>query len=310
MERRKIGGLEVSIVGVGCNNFGRELDIDASTAVVQAALEADVNFFDTADTYGGTLSEEYLGKALGSRRAEVVVATKFGRVLDDARQGAKPDYVRFAAEESLRRLGTDYIDLFQLHIPDPSTPIEDTLGALTELIQAGKVLEIGCSNFDVPQLDEASSVGPGSLQRFSCLQNEYSLLHRSPERDVLPACERLGVAFVPYFPLANGLLTGKYRRNEPPPEGTRIGDAAPARQEALLTEHAFDVIERLEAFATDRGHRLVELAFAGLLARPVVASVIAGATSPAQVRSNALAAAWKLSGEDLVELEHLAPIEG
>src|SRR5215210_8080880 len=208
MDTRRIGSLEVSVVGLGCNNFGRRLDSGATSAVVDAALDAGINFFDTADVYGGTRSEEYLGRALGRRRDEVVIATKFGSAVDERRKGARPEYVRQAAEDSLRRLGTDRIDLYQLHWPDPQVPIEDTLGALDELVQAGKVREIGCSNFSVEQLREAeASVLPGGA-RFVSVQNEYSLLQRAPEQDgVLAECERADLAFLPYFPLASGLLT-------------------------------------------------------------------------------------------------------
>ncbi|HEX7008393.1 MAG TPA: aldo/keto reductase, partial [Phycisphaeraceae bacterium] len=208
MQTRRIGSLEVSVVGLGCNNFGRRLDADATAQVVHAALDAGITFFDTADIYGGTLSETYLGKALDKRRDEVVIATKFGMEVDPQRKGAHPRYVRQAVEDSLRRLGTDYIDLYQLHTPDPEVPIADTLGVLDELVKSGKVREIGCSNFSAQQLEEAqAAVRPGAA-RFVSVQNEYSLLHREPEQAVLPACERLGLAFIPYFPLANGLLTG------------------------------------------------------------------------------------------------------
>src|SRR5215218_8240726 len=217
MDTRRIGSLEVSVVGLGCNNFGRRLDSGATSAVVDAALDAGVNFFDTADVYGGTKSEEFLGRALSRRRDEVVLATKFGAQVDEQRKGAKPEYVGQAVEDSLRRLRTDRIDLYQLHRPDPDVPIEDTLGALDELVEAGKVREVGCSNFSADQLREEEGATPEGAARFASVQNEYSLLHREPEVEVLPECERLGMAFVPYFPLANGLLTGKYRRGEDAP---------------------------------------------------------------------------------------------
>ncbi|HEX7940168.1 MAG TPA: aldo/keto reductase, partial [Gemmatimonadaceae bacterium] len=217
-------------------------------------------------------------------------------------KGARPEYVRRAAEDSLRRLGTDHIDLYQLHTPDPTVPIADTLGALDELVRAGKVREIGCSNFTAEQLRDAErAVRPGAA-RFVSVQNEYSLLHREPERDVIPECERLGIAFLPYFPLANGLLTGKYRRGRPAPQGSRIGSGWHAE---LLTDENLDIVEALISFAESRGHTLLELAFSWLLSRPVVASVIAGATKPEQVRSNAAAADWKLTSEDLAEVDRI-----
>ncbi|MBX6764901.1 MAG: aldo/keto reductase [Rubrobacteraceae bacterium] len=305
MEYRKIGSLSVSVVGLGCNNFGWRLDERETAGVVAAALDAGVNFFDTADVYGGTRSEEFLGRALGSRREEAVIATKFGSEIDEERKGAHPDYVRRAVEDSLRRLGTDYIDLYQLHRPDPEVPIGETLAALDELVKAGKVREIGCSNFSADQLREAGEAVRDGAARFVSVQNEYSLLHREPEREVLPECERQGMAFLPYFPLANGLLTGKYRRGRPVPEGTRI--AGSERFRKLLSEENLEVVERLIAFSEERGHTILDLAFSWLLSRPTVASVIAGATSPEQVRSNASAAGWKLTGDDLDKMETILP---
>jgi len=299
VEKRHIGSLEVSVVGLGCNNFGRRLDFDATKAVVDAALEAGITFFDTADTYDGTRSEEYLGRALGRRREDVVLATKFGSRIDEQRRGARPEYVRKAVEDSLLRLGTDRIDLYQLHTPDPSVPIEETLGALDELVKAGKVREIGCSNFSADRLREAEEAAHEGAARFMSVQNEYSLLHREPEGDVLPECERLGIAFIPYFPLANGLLTGKYRRGQDAPTGSRLNSG---RSERLLTERNLDIVERLIEFSQRQGHTILELAFSWLLARPAVASVIAGATSPEQARSNAAAAGWKLTDEELAEI--------
>jgi len=219
LEKRRIGSLDVSVVGLGCNNFGRRLDAAATRAVVEAALDAGITFFDTADVYGGTDSETFLGQALGKRRDQVVVATKFGNAIDDQRRGAKPAYVRRAVEDSLRRLGTDHIDLYQLHRPDPETPIGETLAALDELVRAGKVREIGISNATPEQLAEADGAVRDGAARFVSVQNQYSLLHRAPEQGVLAEARRLGLAFLPYFPLASGLLTGKYRRARPrPPE--------------------------------------------------------------------------------------------
>lgn len=311
---RRIGSLEVSVVGLGCNNFGRKLDEQATAAVVHAALDAGITFFDTADIYGGTKSEVFLGRALRKRRDEVVIATKFGMAVDERRRGARPEYVRQAAEDSLRRLGTDRIDLYQLHQPDPNVPIAETLGALDELVRAGKVREIGCSNFSVARLREAeAAVRPGAA-RFVSVQNEYSLLHREPERDVLPECERLGLAFLPYFPLANGLLTGKYRRGRPAPEGSRLAPRGPwlirllrrlRHRYGSLSDRNLSIVESLIEFATAHGHTLVDLAVSWLLVQPTVASVIAGATSPEQVRMNAAAANWLLSRADLAEIDRL-----
>lgn len=294
----------MSVIGLGCNNFGRRLDAEDTAKVVHAALDAGIDFFDTADTYGGTKSEEFLGKALGKRRRDVVVATKFGMKIDDERRGARPEYIHAAAEDSLRRLGTDYIDLYQLHTPDDSVPIADTLGALDELVKAGKVREIGCSNFSVQQLAEADlAVKPGAAH-FVSVQNEYSLLHREPKHGMLAECAALGVAFLPYFPLANGLLTGKYRKGQPPPEGSRIASGWNSR---LLTEENLEYVEKLITFAESRGHTILELAFSWLLSRPMVASVIAGATKPEQVQANAVAGDWKLEEADLEEINRIVP---
>ena len=302
MENRKIGSLDVSIIGLGCNNFGWRLDYDRTVAVVDAALDAGINFLDTADIYGGTESEEFLGRALEGRRDRVVLATRFGMKVDEQRQGAKPDYARRACEDSLRRLRTDRIDLYQLHQPDPSTPIADTLGALDELVRSGKVREIGCSNFSVEQLREAKAAA-GQGAKFISAQNEYSLLHREPEREVLAECEREGLAFLPFFPLAGGMLTGKYRRGQPLPENTRLSKGSPR----FLNDKNLAITEELANFAASRGHSLLELAFSWLLSHPPVASVIAGATSPEQVQANVKAAGWRLTPADLAEIDKLAP---
>jgi aryl-alcohol dehydrogenase-like predicted oxidoreductase len=307
VEKRRIGSLEASVVGLGCNNFGRRLDLDATSAVVDAALDVGITFFDTADTYGGTRSEEYLGRALGRRREDVVVATKFGSRLDEQRRGARPEYVHRAVEDSLRRLGTDRIDLYQLHTPDFDVPIGETLGALDELVRAGKVREVGCSNFSVDQLREAEEATREGAARFVSVQNEYSLLHREPEGDVLPECERLGLAFIPYFPLANGLLTGKYRRGKDAPAESRLDSA---RGERLLTDRNLDVVERLIGFSEGQGYTILELAFSWLLRRPAVASVIAGATSPEQARSNAAAAGWRLTEAEMNEVDSIVTRPG
>lgn len=302
MQTRRIGSLEVTIVGLGCNNFGMRLDAGATAEVVHAALDAGINFFDTADIYGKSgLSEEYLGRALGSRRSEIVLATKFGMKMDEQRKGARPEYVRQAAEDSLRRLGTDVIDLYQLHQPDPEVPIAETLGALDELVRAGKVREIGCSNFSVGQLREAEAAARDrGTARFVSVQNEYSLFQREPENGVLAECERLGQGFLPFFPLASGLLTGKYRKGQPVPQGTRLSGE---RFAGLLSEENLTIVEGLIAFAESRGHTLLELAFSWLLAKPVVSSVIAGATSPRQIAANAAAAGWRMTEQDLAAID-------
>jgi aryl-alcohol dehydrogenase-like predicted oxidoreductase len=301
LEHRRIGALRVSLTGLGCNNFGWRIDAAQTARVVDAALDSGINFFDTADIYDKGHSEEFLGRALGGRRSDAIIATKFGMKFDDARQGAKPEYVRQAAEDSLRRLGTDYIDLYQLHQPDPSTPIAGTLGALDDLVRAGKVREIGCSNFSAAQLREAESAA-GSRARFVSVQNQYSLFHREPEAEVLPECLRLGITFLPYFPLANGLLTGKYRAGQPLPKGSR-GDSGFGPK--VFTEENLQKTERLIEFAAARDHSLLELAFAWLAAQPAVASVIAGATSPEQVRANAAAPQWRLTVEDLHQIDEI-----
>ena len=306
MDTRRIGSLEVSVVGLGCNNFGGRLDLAATKAVVNAALDAGITFLDTADVYGGTKSEEFLGRILAGRRDRVTIATKFGMALDDERKGAKPAYVKRACEDSLRRLKTDRIDLYYLHRPDPETPIADTLGALDDLVRGGKVREIGCSLFTAAQLREARAAA-GKGARFAAVQNEYSLLVREPEREVLAECGRLGLAFVPYYPLASGLLTGKYRRGQPAPKGTRLA-INPGWNERFLTDPNVARAESLAAFAESRGHTLLELAFSWLLRHRVVASVIAGATSPEQVRANVAAGSWKLTGEDVARVDALAPL--
>jgi aryl-alcohol dehydrogenase-like predicted oxidoreductase len=307
MPVRQIGRLDVSLVGLGCNNFGGRSDLRQSTLVVQAALEAGINFFDTADVYGGTKSEEFLGRALGKERPEVVVATKFGMEIDAGRKGAAPSYVKSALEDSLRRLGTDYVDLYQLHRPDPEVPVADTLAALADLVEQGKVREIGCSNFSAAQLQEAEAAVTEGAPRFVSVQNEYSLLYREPELEVLPECERLGIAFIPYFPLKAGLLSGKYRAGEPPPAGTRLAGMPADRQEAFLTPGHLEVVGALQRFAEDRGHSVLELAIAWLAAHGPVASVIAGATRPEQVWANVEAVDWDLTDEEVAQIDAIVP---
>lgn len=301
MEHRRIGSLDVSIVGLGTNNFGRRLDANATASVVQAALDAGITFLDTAELYGDGKSEEYLGRALRGKRQSAIIATKFGYKTAPPDRRGQPANVRRAADASLSRLGTDYIDLFQLHSPDPNTPTEDTLGALDELVRAGKVREIGYSNFSAEQLREAEHATRPGNARFVSVQNEYSLIHRDPEAEVLPECERSGVAFIPYFPLANGLLTGKYRRGKPIPKGTRLSEGS-----EVLSDENLSIVEDLVHFAESRKHTLLELAFAWLLAHPAVASVIAGATKPEQVKANAAAANWMLTAEERAAVDGLA----
>jgi aryl-alcohol dehydrogenase-like predicted oxidoreductase len=303
MQTRRIGSLTVPVVGLGCNNFGMTIDDRRSADVVHAALAAGINFFDTADIYGATKSEEFLGKALAGRRNQAVIATKFGMRIDASRQGgARPDYIRQALEASLKRLGTDRIDLYQLHTPDPKVPIADTLGALDEMVKAGKVREIGCSNFTADQLRTAHASVKSGASRFVSVQNQYSLLHREPETEVLPACKKLGLAFLPYFPLANGLLTGKYQKGTPPPTGTRMAMSWAA---AGLTDRNFEVVDALRAVAQRNGRTLLELAISWLLRQPAVASVIAGATTAEQIRANAQAGNWEISKADLAEIDQI-----
>jgi aryl-alcohol dehydrogenase-like predicted oxidoreductase len=307
--QRKIGSLDVSVAGLGCNNFGRRVDAKRTAEIVHAALEAGVTLFDTADLYGNGDSEEFLGRALGRQRDEAVVVTKFGmRAPPKGLTGAHPKWVIQACEESLRRLGTDYIDVYLLHRPDPETPITDTLRSLNTLVDQGKVREFGCSNFSAEQLEESvAAASAGGLGTFVTVQNHYSLIHRDPEAEVLPACERLGLSFMPYFPLASGVLTGKYRRGQPVPKGTRLGGGGGEVAEKVIDEKHLDAAQRLSEFARSRGHTLLELALSWLAMRPAVATVIAGATSVDQVRANAAATtAWTLTDEDLRAVDELA----
>ena len=287
METRALGSLQVSVVGVGCNNFGSRLDQAGTTKVVNAALDAGVTFFDTADIYGGTKSETMLGVALGTRRREAVIATKFGMPIDDTHFGAKPSYVRSACEDSLRRLGSDHLDLYQLHYPDDKVPIADTLGALRELVEAGKVREIGCSNLTVAQLREAKAAA-GDGPAFVSVQNQYSLLERSPERDgVLEECRALDMGFLPFYPLANGLLTGKVQPGQPLPEGSRLAKMAPDRSVHWLGDELQTKVAALLAYAESIDVPILSLAFSWLLSHDPVSSVIAGASNADQIRANA-----------------------
>jgi aryl-alcohol dehydrogenase-like predicted oxidoreductase len=298
MEKRKIGPLEVTVVGLGCNNFGGRLDVEQTRTVVDTAIDSGINFFDTADIYGKTKSEEFLGEVLKGRRDKIIIATKFGMEIDENHKGARPEYVIQACEDSLRRLQMDHIDLYQLHAPDPTVPIADTLGTLDQLVQQGKVRQIGCSNFDAAQLQEAKAAAKGA--HFVSVQNEYSMLHREPELGVLDECEREHLAFLPYFPLASGLLSGKYRKNKSLPEGTRIQDGS-----KWLTPENLDKVEELIAYVDTQGHTILELAFAWLLAKEVVVSVIAGATKPEQIQKNAAAGAWKLTPHQKAQVDEI-----
>jgi aryl-alcohol dehydrogenase-like predicted oxidoreductase len=312
MTYRRLGvsGLVVSTVGLGCNNFGRKLDLDATRTVVDAAFDAGITLFDTADIYGTPHgnSEEFLGAALKGRRDDIVLATKFGMNMagsngaDHGARGARRYIVR-AVEASLRRLDTEYIDLYQIHTPDPETPIDETIAALDDLVRSGKVRYLGNSNFAGWQIADADwTARTAGRTPFISAQNQYSLLHREVEDEIVPACERFGLGFLPFFPLDSGLLSGKYRRGEKPAEGTRL---AQDRYQRWLDGADWDLIEALTAFGAARGHSLLEVAIAGLAARPAVSSVIAGATTAEQVHANAAAGAWELTADEVAALDEL-----
>jgi aryl-alcohol dehydrogenase-like predicted oxidoreductase len=306
MDTRTIGSLTVGVIGLGCNNFGMRIGRKETDAVVGAALDAGITLFDTADIYGGTKSESYLGAALGSRRDEIVLATKFGVPYEGHAGGASAAYIRSAVEDNLSRLGTDHIDLYQLHAPDQKTPIAETLGALAELVAEGKIREFGCSNFNGSMLAEAEAATADGAPGFVSVQNQYNILYREPEDDVLGFCDRTGMAFLPFFPLASGLLSGKYRAGEAAPEGTRLaamGDAASSQ----LSDERLAKVAALEALAQGEGHTVLELAFAWLLTRPSVSSVIAGATKPEQVTANVAAGGWQPGPEVLAQVDAIAP---
>jgi aryl-alcohol dehydrogenase-like predicted oxidoreductase len=291
------GGPEVTVVGLGTNNFGARCDLAQTRAVIEAALEEGITLFDTADIYSQGASESHIGEVLEGRRDRVVLATKFGKPMDDGPdlpRGSR-DYIRWAVDGSLRRLRTEVIDLYQMHDPDPQTPIEETLGALNELVQEGKVRFVGSSNFSAEQIDEADRVArERGFARFVAAQNHYSFVHREIEDDVLPACERLGIGMLPFFPLASGLLTGKYTRGEQASEGRLAGREIPDEQ--------FDRVDALQRFADERGISLLDVAIGGLLAMPAVSSVIAGATKPEQVRANVKAGEWEAGPDDFAAL--------
>jgi aryl-alcohol dehydrogenase-like predicted oxidoreductase len=293
METRAIGSLQVSVVGLGCNNFGRRVDEEGTRRVVDAALDAGVTFLDTADIYGGTKSETFLGRVLAGRRDRVVLATKFGMEVAPDKKGAAPAYVRRAAHDSLARLQTDHIDLYQLHEPDPAVPIADTLAVLDELVGEGRVREIGCSNFSAEQQREAAKAVADGAARFVSVQNELSLLERGDLEDGLTGAREIGLAYIPYFPLASGVLTGKYRCGEAPPNGTRL-----ANYGERVSDEEFDRLDVLTRFAADRDRTLVELAIGWLASLAPVASVITGATKPEQIQANAASAGWRLTDEE------------
>lgn len=318
MRYRQLGrsGLTVSVVGLGCNNFGHRIDKDQTRRVVDAALDEGITLFDTSDSYGRPRgrSEELLGEALGSRRDDVIVATKFGSDVDgnngpDWGVRGSRRYVRRAVEASLRRLRTDYIDLYQIHRPDPVTPVEETLGALDDLVGQGKVRYVGCSNFSAWYLAEAMwTARSAGYARFVSAQNNYSLLDRQVEVELIPACEHYGVGMLPYFPLASGLLTGKYRRGAAVPEGSRLADGGIGHPGHRPSEGNFDRVEALQSYADQRGLSLLDVAIGGLAAQPTVASVISGATTPEQVRSNVAAGRWQPAVGDLQALDRAASV--
>ena len=310
MQKRRIGsaGPEVSLVGLGTNNFGGRIDLAASRRVIDRAIDLGVTLIDTADAYGNKGgSEEVLGHVLGARRKNVVLATKFGLPMDNAGKlrGASRRYVVQAVEASLRRLKTDWIDLYQLHRPDTQTPIEETLRALDDLVKAGKVRFIGCSNLSAAQLEEAQSVaGRNRIASFICCQDEHSLLERGVEKDLAPVMRKHGLSLLPYFPLASGLLSGKYQQDAPLPAGSRLANSPP-RGGDVLNERNWRVVEALRAFAATRGHTLLELAMSWLASWPFIPSIIAGATKPEQVEQNVAAVSWLLSAADLAEIDRI-----
>ena len=306
MQFRNLGrsGLRVSLIGLGCNNFGGRIDLEATRKVVDAAIENGVTLFDTADIYGERGgSETCLGQVLGARRKDIVLASKFGMRMFHGGQGGSRRYILNAVEESLTRLKTDWLDLYQFHTPDPLTPIDETLRALEDLVRQGKVRYVGCSNMPAWQMADAQWTARDlGLPGFVSCQDEYSLLARGAERELIPAASRFGLGLLPYYPLANGALTGKYRRNAPMPEGARL-TKLPERADKIFSEANWGKIEALTRFCEARGRTLVELAFSWLAAQPVVSSVIAGATRPEQIAANVKAAAWALTAEELAEID-------
>ena len=310
MEFRNLGnsGLKVSVVGLGCNNFGMRIDTEQTRVVVQKALDDGINLFDTADIYGNRGgSETMLGKALGPRRKDVIVASKFGMAMGDGpfMKGASRRYIMSACEASLKRLNTDYIDLYQIHFPDPETPQEETLGALNDLVRAGKVRYLGSSNFTgVMVADSAWISKTKGYAPYISAQNQYNLLDRRVEKDLTPACRQFGVGILPYFPLASGFLTGKYKRGEEPSKDTRLG-AMGAMAKNALTDSNFAILDKLVEFARSHGHSVLDLAIGWLASMPAVSSVISGATKPEQVTANVKGGEWKLSAEELAEVDKI-----
>jgi len=303
MRTKKLGSLDVTVVGLGTNNFGFSMDDQESVdRVIDRSIDVGINFFDTADVYG--LSEERIGVALKGRRDKLLLATKFGSPMGEDKRGGSPEYVHRAVERSLRKLQTDRIDLYQIHRPDADTPIAETLGALGELVRDGKVREIGCSNFTAEMLREADAAVADGAPKFVSVQNQYSILQRRDETEAIPECERLGLGYLPYSPLAGGFLSGKYTRGEPPPDGTRLQRAG-ERAAATLSDANFDKVEALSAWAADHGHSILELAIAWLTAKPFISSVIAGATKPEQVSANVAAGDWELSAAEVAEVESI-----
>ncbi len=306
MEQHTLGQLQVSAVGLGCNNFGTRLDAAGTKLVVDAAIDAGINYFDTAEMYGPHESEILLGQALGSRRSDVLIATKWGHTvsLADGERGGDPALIRRSLENSLSRLGTDYIDHYQLHRPDPETPAEETLGCLAELRAEGKIREIGCTHFTAAELIDANrAAADHDLAPYPSIQNHYSLLNRGPEHDgVFEACRAAGTVFVPYFPLESGLLTGKFRLGQDRPEGTRLASWGD-RASSFIDDDKLAVVERLIAWCEDQGRSLLELAISWHTSHPLVASVIAGATRPEQIEANVAASGWDLTDEDRAEVD-------
>jgi aryl-alcohol dehydrogenase-like predicted oxidoreductase len=310
MQIRNLGGsgLRVSAVGLGCNNFGQRVDLEGSRKVIHRAIDLGITLFDTADIYsnmGG--SETVLGEVLGDRRKDIVLATKFSKAMseDGTKQGASRRYIMSAVEASLKRLKTDYIDLYQQHDYDPLTPIEETLRALDDLIRQGKVRYVGNSNFPAWRIAEAEHVARAiNVSRFVSCQDEYSLVVRDIEKDLVPCAQQYNLGLLPFFPLASGLLTGKYRRGEAAPGDTRFGKV-PRLRDRYVTPHNEEVVEKLQSFAQARGHTMLELAFSWLAARPQVSSVIAGATRVEQVEQNVKAVNWNLSADDVAEIDRI-----
>lgn len=310
MEYRNLGrsGLRVSLVGLGCNNFGGRIGLEETRAVVHKAIDLGITLLDTADIYGERGgSEELMGQVLGARRKDIVLASKFGMPMDDdgVKTGASRRYIMSAVEDSLRRLRTDWLDLYQIHQVDPRTPIDETLRALDDLVRQGKVRYVGCSNFPAWQVVEALwKSHDGRMESFVSCQDEYSLLFRDPDRELIPAMQRYGLGLLPYFPLASGLLTGKYSRSAPRPEGARLTNTQ-RLADRYMTERNWAIVERLSAFCEQRGRTMLELAFSWLAARPTVSSVIAGATKPEQLEQNVRAVDWTLTAEDVAEIDRI-----